>query len=72
VQRDGTVDQTPASPKTKRPAPGASPKGAQVSSPWGKLSSKHPDGSFEADDDLETQAFVRALRGVAAKTPKRP
>lgn len=51
----------PASPKTKRQATGASPKTATRSSPWGKLSSKHAMGGSEADEDFETQAFVKAL-----------
>ena len=28
------------------------------------LYSTHPEGSFEADDNLETQAFTKALQAV--------
>jgi hypothetical protein len=33
-----------------------------LNAPWARLSSKFPAGSWQQDDDLETQAFVQAFR----------
>jgi hypothetical protein len=48
--------------ESPEPATDASPKGATRMSPWGLLESQYPEGSWEAEEDMETQALVLALK----------
>jgi hypothetical protein len=41
--------------------------GSHRASPRGMLYSEHPEGSWHADDDFETQAFIKALGSVATE-----